>query len=594
MNAYKGGKKMEAKALLFDTRSIQRYIFSGNRLKTNIGASHLVERVFYDVLIKEILIPEFPGDVYAPCMDDEENNDNKNGNKEIVNLKELQKKCTVAYIGGGNALIIFRMDTEDDIQKKIVMKFSKHLLVSHPGLHIGAAFGRLDISSSESIQQGIDKLYEKLKKNQATVFPQVNVPYTGLTLTCKVNGETANYYDTKKDMGKSDDKDNETRFFSREAVAKTKAATLANKKLRHKVESLFVDLKDYEFPQALDELGQKRNESRSNYIAIVHLDGNNMGRKFRLLCKDLNDRSSLAEDIRNKTEGSFAILLNTIIDQCERKIYEDELDLIPKKDSSIPKGKKILPIRPLILGGDDVTFICPAKVAVVFTKRLMEILLAEPPKDGKEIKDEIARRVDSCAGIAILPTSYPFFRGYKLAEQLCDNAKQRMRSLLPEIQKEKEAHIEAEDLFGTSWLDFAILHGEQAPTLEQIREREYSGMRGDMHFGPYQVGNDHAKQNEDCNHNIENLLDCVHQLQIGSKENNEDISALPISKIKEMRNVLQQGEAEAARFVDQMNRLGQKLPHIEVWKQYEKSLWSNGETPYVDAIEMMDFIPEGV
>ena len=28
--------------------------------------------------------------------------------------------------------------------------------------------------------------------------------------------------------------------------------------------------------------------------------------------------------------------------------------------------------------------------------------------------------MDSCAGIAILPTSYPFFRGYVLAEQLCE------------------------------------------------------------------------------------------------------------------------------------------------------------------------------
>ena len=42
------------KAILFDTRSIQRYIFSGNRLKTNIGASYLVDRVFDDVLLPAV------------------------------------------------------------------------------------------------------------------------------------------------------------------------------------------------------------------------------------------------------------------------------------------------------------------------------------------------------------------------------------------------------------------------------------------------------------------------------------------------------------------------------------------------------------
>ena len=39
------------RALLFDTRSIQRYICSGDRLRTNIGASYIVDRLFDDILI---------------------------------------------------------------------------------------------------------------------------------------------------------------------------------------------------------------------------------------------------------------------------------------------------------------------------------------------------------------------------------------------------------------------------------------------------------------------------------------------------------------------------------------------------------------
>ena len=35
---------MAVRAILFDTRSIQRYIFSGTKLKTNIGASFIVEK----------------------------------------------------------------------------------------------------------------------------------------------------------------------------------------------------------------------------------------------------------------------------------------------------------------------------------------------------------------------------------------------------------------------------------------------------------------------------------------------------------------------------------------------------------------------
>ena len=106
---------MNLKALLFDTRSIQRYIYSGNRLKTNIGASYLVEQVFEKVLVEEILEKEFPGEVESRRRDTETN----------VDWNDMGTKCAVAYIGGGNALILFRMDTEDGIQQKIVKKLYK-------------------------------------------------------------------------------------------------------------------------------------------------------------------------------------------------------------------------------------------------------------------------------------------------------------------------------------------------------------------------------------------------------------------------------------------------------------------------------------
>lgn len=43
----------EYQALIFDTRSIQRYIFAGNKLKTNIGASYIVDTLFNDILIEK-------------------------------------------------------------------------------------------------------------------------------------------------------------------------------------------------------------------------------------------------------------------------------------------------------------------------------------------------------------------------------------------------------------------------------------------------------------------------------------------------------------------------------------------------------------
>ena len=107
----------------------------------------------------------------------------------------------------------------------------------------------------------------------------------------------------------------------------------------------------------------------------------------------------------------------------------------------------MLPIRPIIVGGDDITFVCNARIAVQVAHYLMQELLSD--KNGLSIS--------SCAGIAVIPTSYPFFRGYQMAEQLCDSAKSKMRT----YNKDNEVSE-------SCWMDFAFLHGETAPTLEQF------------------------------------------------------------------------------------------------------------------------------
>ena len=260
---------MEVKAILFDTRSIQQYIFSGNKLKTNIGASYLVDRVFDDVLFPIV------EDVTKEAVDTE-------SWKTSLNVKKLQQKnqCVVAANGGGSALLLFSYDTaeiEETNEKlmRIIRAFTKNLLVKCPGLHVGAAQGKIRLDEL-SFQKDLKELYKKLKENQNQSFPQVNIPYTGLTLSCQVNGEAANYFDKHGQviLGRS----YEQRFCSQEVACKAKAAEEANKRLKAMYERIS---KCYEFPMQIDELGQKESE---NYFAIIHIDGNNMGAKFRT-CK---------------------------------------------------------------------------------------------------------------------------------------------------------------------------------------------------------------------------------------------------------------------------------------------------------------------
>ena len=532
------------KALLFDTRSIQRYIFSGNRLRTNVGASYIVDRIFFDVLIDGVLKKIFPDENFSAVEDA------WNPANDLAAPWEKMRACCVAYVGGGNALVLFDSSAEDR-RVEVVKKFTRKLLVERPGLKVGAALGELQLVDGEL--KGIDELYIAIKENQNKIFPAVNVPYTGLTLSCEINGEAANF--CRREGG-------ELRFISQETAVKSNFADAANVDLRNRFDEIFAlknfEQMNFEFPSEIDKLGQTEGE---NYFAIVHVDGNNMGLKFQA-CNGLTERRKLSREIRRKTEGSFAELL--------RKIFL--MKTSGGFDKILKLGKDNLPIRPLIIGGDDVTFLCPANVAILFTKTLVELF--------EHLTEKISRHMDACAGIAILPTKYPFFRGYKLAEQLCDSAKKAMRKLLPQDLDSRENLSDDDIPRGSSWLDFAILHGEQAPTLEQIRATEYRGARGDLHFGPYLVCGD-----GDAPHKISNLLTCTEQFP----------HAMANNKTKELRGVLQRGEDDTQKFLRQLEYQGQHLPTVSDWKNFEENLlWRKGRTPYIDAIELMDFYDEEV
>ena len=557
-------------AILFDTRSIQKYIFSRNRLKANIGASHLVDRVFDDVLL-----PTVRGELGADALDD-----TSWEQPEMIDWTDMRTAARVGYIGGGNALLLFRTETVHETLRSIVSAFTKKLLEKAPGLRTGAAIGTMTLradgsyagaSDHSNASNDLTHLIHKLKDFQNTVIPTVNVPYTGLTLVCSESGETANVWmrDEKEPNGDKasddvasvpanvrmrDEKAPNGRFYAWEVAEKLRVAMPQDGKpaavqtaLMEKLQSFLPPKerenfrKNYAFPMKFDQLGQ---QTPKNDIAVVHIDGNNMGKKFQE-CKTLTTRIQRSLAIRDTTIAAFAALVQNIVAHIER--YKDTLVL------GTDQKRTLLPIRPLVLGGDDMTFVCAAKVAVEFASFVMRHLVHDDTEGRTPI--------DSCAGITIMNTSYPFFRGYQMAEELCAVAKKRMR-------ESKEA---------SCWLDFAILHGDRASTLAQFRAQEYTGVCGDLHFGPYRVDADAGE------------MESLAALLAGVR----GMRKLPNNKVKELRRVLIYSAHEQRQFLAQLGYLGMRIPSPEAWRDYEKDLWGKDKrTPYMDAVELMDYIIE--
>ena len=531
-------------AILLDTRSIQKYVFGCNRLKTNTGASYLVDGIFTEAMVNVLK----QSGLKMPAQDWQEA-------KELEMGKEnSDTECEIAYIGGGNMLVLVRKGNESlRICRELVQKWSLKVLLEAPGLKTGAAIGEIDLSK-ENFQASLNALYKHLKENQNNVLPQVDLPYTGFSVECDYSGKAVNVYNKEY-----------KRLVSAEVEAKTAAYDAADKKIKKNFSEVLGN--EYAFCSELESLGYRDGES---YISVIHIDGNNMGVKFSN-CRDMQERKNLSRKVQETVEHAFGYLVKKIV--TEYDTYADVLDMRALKQGN----KRLLPLRPIIIGGDDITFICPGRMGLQYAQAFIDYVNSEDLLDddlfsGKLYDEDlythikkitgkqISKSLSCCAGVAIVPAKYPFFRAYELAEQLCDEAKALSRK---------------DD---GNYLDFAILHGEKYGDIKLLRKEQYASANGNLHYGPYNVL---GKEND--KHSVEALLALSRELT-GEK--------MPRNKVKDLRRVLHEDKHSMSIFLEncpeicELVKKENKLAAVTADDMWDKDAVA---TRYIDAIEVIDF-----
>ncbi|MCH7974838.1 MAG: hypothetical protein IH949_13335, partial [Bacteroidetes bacterium] len=506
-------------AVLLDTTSIQKYVFGSNRLKENLGASYIIK------------------DVYAAMVKD----------NPIITVKPKLKDGTEefkGYVGGGNALFYF--NSTDEAQK-FLNQWSLSLLVKAPGVQTAASIGEINKATEKS---DLSDLFKKLNINKSRFIPQTIIPRHGITAECQSSGYSMDTWNTVYKGGTID------KERSNYVSSVTKAKIQYSKKAKDKANTLLkVHIKEYCFTNELDELGQSKGSE--NYIAIVHIDGNGMGERFRS-CKNIKETKLLSDSVKNATRESFMLLIEEIISDHKNGKFEGYLHLKKEED------KIVLPIRSIIMGGDDITFVCEGRMGIYFAKIFMENFEKQKDNNGNNLN------LTSCAGIAITKTKFPFYRGYELAEQLCDNA--------------KKVRIKKED--PGSWLDFQIEYGGFSGTLEEIRDSNFKAPQGNLIYRPYKI-DDTGK------YGFETFLSNAKKLLNKNGETN-----FPKNKIKELREVLTKGVDTTKYFVLQMQARGIEFPKIS-GKNYHEKLFDGNKTtdedtlktPYFDMVEFVEFYP---
>jgi len=134
-------------------------------------------------------------------------------------------------------------------------------------------------------------------------------------------------------------------------------------------------------------------------VAVVHADGNAIGQ--RVMGLDDAERKAFSAALSEATLQASRVAL----DAFERRLPEHVV-------------RASLPLRPVVIGGDDVTFLVPRSYAVPFAHAYLAAF------DAECATRPILTGVTACAGVIIVRTGFPFSQAHALAEELCRSAKQ--------------------------------------------------------------------------------------------------------------------------------------------------------------------------
>ena len=544
----------------FECGSIQSYIFASNRLREAIGGSFLVKEAIEGTLYRTLnaLFPDKTSVEWEAA-------------ERLQILDDASLQVEVLYSGGGNALVVC---LDQDIAIHLTSYLSSQLVALAPGLPLLAVHADFDESKLGDLGVALEQTEQALEKLKREARFGVRREGLGVTRACATTGQVAAFGLRNPDKDVSDDQ-KLLEWVSASAAARRQAADQAEAQLTKEYGK-----SGYEFPSDLDDIGGRKEVD--NHIAVVHIDGNRIGSRLMGITKQQGlDNQTLAQQLR-----VFSKSVKTAADQALKQLVDELAGAIPRLktlenglDIKIGQsGADYMPFRPLIYGGDDLTFVCEGRIGLALAARYLKIFA--------QLSDSLKNKFAACAGVVIARNHFPLARAYRLSEELCGTAKKRAR--------------ENDERSRGSWLDFHIIYSGITGQLEQMRpeNEDTSNLLANTipYWRPWQVVSGIAEDRD--RHNWQNFQDIAvnyfgaDTIKSDQSTDNEQQKIWPRSWVKELREVLLQGEVATTRFLSQAASRGYKLPDSIIGTSLGKNGWANGNTPFYDVVEALDFYLE--
>jgi len=470
--------------------------------------------------------------------------------KDIVGASELVEEiCTTEFDefahnkksilrAAGNIKHIF-----DDRKscEFAVLNFPKKVMEFAPGITVSQAV--VEIPDGKKFQDVVDELEKKLRIQRNCPVPSLTCGLMGIkrsretglpAIEIKIENEKKKEKELFIDASTKAKKSLVEKFQRKEGDGVQRLCSKAFGKDYIKGRDIAYNIEDI--------------TSKNDWIAIIHADGNGLGQIVQKIGKSEELFSEFSTKLDEATQNAAVAA------------YKREVEVVLEPNKRIP-------VRPIVLGGDDFTVVCRADFAVEYAKAFIEefenqtqTLLGKMLVENNVFENG-ADKLTACAGIAFIKSSYPFYYGYNLAETLCGQAKKDAKAYDKVLAPSCLMFHKVQDSFVEEW--------------KSIEARELTPQEGlSFKYGPYYT--DHSLTDKPS---VEELLDSVNFL------GTEKASAIK-SHIRQWMTDLHEDTGKALQKARRVSSL--LIDDNESKKKFdEATLWKDGSAKVFPAYDML-------
>jgi hypothetical protein len=559
--------------VLIETSGNQAFIFSTNKLRENVGASEATYRACSQWVLEAVqpitqqtLWNENAERLRANLL-------NPSLNPPIEATADHLVEVLVA--ASGKAMLLVR---QFDHAQQIIQRVTLKALQVAPGLDVCGAIEAFDWNGDRTLPAVSRRLHQQFEVVRS-LRPSPDLRFLRLPIVaeCQTSGLPA----------ATVEQDPDGRPVLRSAASQRKREW-ATKALDRRLPQLLANTA-FQFASSSDKILDE--EAETNWLAVIHADGNGLGQIFINLEQHIGgDRANPRHYIQQFREFSLDL------DACTRRAFLAALEVFPAQ------LRQPLPLLPLVLGGDDLTVVCDARYAFGFTQRFLTTFEQETQRSP--VIAAIAARafslapgkLSACAGIAIVKAHFPFSTAYQLAEELTQSAK---------IVKERVKT--AEQPIPCSAIDYHVLYDTRGTNLDTIRAKHtFSGEKTQLYNRPYlvsdldpilqQIGDAsaplrHWLKSHHCTELAQRIQALLHRDEDGRR-------SLPNSQMHTLRESLFMGKAGAdGQYALIRKRYEpQGITQIAAADHPETLFWLDAFTDHhvtglLDAMDLADFWP---